>query len=155
MVLSLLACSHSHQNLFLEGLALKDFEQAGPVAVYNKRNLYDYMDGEADVYLPLGFRLLYAQTYRHRKTDAQLIVEIYDMSTKEGAAAVFSKFAAEPGSLIPQLGENAWTGSGMVLFHRDRYYLRVYPDPSPEHDVRPTPEELVRMSFFIDQAIKP
>jgi hypothetical protein len=154
LVLDLFACSHPHKNLFLEGLALKDFEQAGPLVVYNKRNLYDYMDGEADAYLPLGFRLLYTQTYRHRQTGAQMMAEIYDMTNKDGAASVFSKFALGQGSPIPDLGETAWTGSGMILFRRDQYYLKVYADPSPENDVRPSSEELVGLSTVIDQAIK-
>ena len=152
--LSLFACSHSHTNIFIEGLTLKDFEQAGPLVVYNKINLYHYIDGEADVYLPFGFKLLYTQTYRHRQTGAQIMAEVYDMSTKDGAASVFSKFILEQGSLIPHLGETAWTGSGMVLLHRDQYYLKLYADPSPEHEVKPSPEELVGLSFVIDQAIK-
>jgi hypothetical protein len=153
-VLSLFACSYPHKNLFLEGLALKDFEQAGPLVVYNKINLYNYIDGEADVYLPFGFRLLYTQAYRHKQTGAQMMAEVYDMGTKEGATSVFSKFILEQGSLIPHLGETAWTGSGMVLFHRDQYYLKLYADPSPEPEVKPSPEELVGLSFVIDQAIE-
>ena len=152
--ISLFACSHPQRNLFLMGPALKGFKPAGPLVVYNKRTLYDYIDGEADVYLPLGFRLLYTQSYRNEQTDAQMISEAYDMGTPEGAASVFSKFAEGPGSRLPRLGEAGWTGSGMILFHRDRYYLKVYADPSPEQEVRPGSEELIGLSFLIDEAIQ-
>lgn len=152
--MGLSACCPSYNNALVEGLALKDFEQAGPLAVYNKRNLYDYIDGEADVYLPLGFRLLYTQTYRHKQTGAQMMVEVYDMGTQGGAASAYAKFAVEPGSFIPRLGETAWTGSGMVLFHRDQCYLKVYADPSSGQEARASHDELLALSFVIDQALK-
>ncbi len=153
-LLSALACSHFHINPFLEGLPLKGFEQAGPVVVYNKRNLFDYMNGEAEVYLPSGFKLLYTQIFQTKEAGARMIVDVFDMGTPDGARTVFKKSVQEGGSQIHDLGDAAWTDNWAVLFCRGRYYLKVYRDPSPENEIKPTLQDMLDLSRALDGVLK-
>jgi hypothetical protein len=152
-LLGALACSHAPKNPFLEGLPLKGFEQAGPLAVYNRRNLFDYMNGEAEVYLPAGFRLLYTQVYEKKDVGSRMVADVFDMGTPDGAETVFRKFSEEGGSRVRGLGDAAWTDNWVVLFRRGGYYLKVYADPSPENEVKPTLQDILDLSRTIDRAL--
>jgi hypothetical protein len=153
-LLSGLACSHPHINPFLEGLALKGFEQQGPVVVYNKTNLFDYINGEAEVYLPSGFKLLYTQIYQREEDGARMVVDVFDMGTADGARTVFKKYVQEGGLQIHDLGDDAWTDNWVVLFYRGSYYLKVYRDPSPENEVKPTLHDMLDLSQALDGVLK-
>jgi len=146
LCLSLLSCSLPRPNPLLEGPKLKSFEQAGPLTIYNRANLFDYMNGEAEAYLPLGFRLLYVNIYRTEKTDSRMVLEIYDMSTPEGAGAILKKYSTQGGSSLSGIGEAAWADKGIVLFRQGNYFVRIFPDPSPENEVRPTMQEMLDLA---------
>jgi hypothetical protein len=153
LLLFLLSCSHAYKNPFLEGFPMKEFEQAGPVTVYNRSNLFDYVNGEADVYLPLGFKVLYTQTYETKDTGARMIVDAYDMGGPDGARAVLQKFVEQGGPQVQDLGDAAWRAYGLLLIQRDRYYLRVFADPSPENEVKPTLQEMLDLGRAIQKAL--
>ena len=153
VLLSLLSCSPPKTNPLLESPKLKSFEQAGPLTVYNRANLFDYMNGEAEAYLPLGFRLLYVNIYRTEKTDSRMVLEIYDMSTPEGAGAILKKYSSEGGSSLPGIGDAAWADKGIVLFRQGKYFVRIFPDPSPENEVRPTMQEMLDLAREIAAAM--
>jgi len=153
LCLSLLSCSLPRPNPLLEGPKLKSFEQAGPLTIYNRANLFDYMNGEAEAYLPLGFRLLYVNIYRTEKTDSRMVLEIYDMSTPEGAGAILKKYSTQGGSSLSGIGEAAWADKGIVLFRQGNYFVRIFPDPSPENDVRPAMQEMLDLAREIAAAM--
>ena len=144
--LSLLSCSLPRPNSLLEGPKLNNFEQTGPLTVYNRVNLFDYMNGEAEAYLPLGFHLLYVSIYRTEKTDSRMVLEIYDMSTSDGAAGILKKYSGEGGSSLSGLGDAAWGDKGIVLFRQGKHFVRIFPDPSPENEVRPTMQEMLDLA---------
>jgi hypothetical protein len=144
--LFLLSCSLPRSNPLLEGPNLKGFEQAGPLTVYNRANLFDYMNGEAEAYLPLGFHLLYSSIYRTEKTDSRMVLEIYDMTSSEGASGILKNYSLEGGSSVTGIGDAAWADKGIVLFRRGKYFVRIFPDPSPENEVRPTVQEMLDLA---------
>jgi len=146
VLLSLLSCSPPKTNPLLESPKLKSFEQAGPLTVYNRANLFDYMNGEAEAYLSLGFRLLYMSVYRTEKTESRMVLEIYDMRTPEGASAILKQYSTEGGSSQSGIGEAAWSDKGIVLFRQGNYFGRLFPDPSPENEVRPTLQEMLDLA---------
>jgi hypothetical protein len=146
VLLSLLSCSLPKANPLLEGPKLKGFEQAGPLTVYNRTNLFDYMNGEAEAYLPFGFRLLYVSIFSNEKTDSRMVLEIYDMSTPQGAGGILKEYSSEGGSGLPGIGDAAWADKGIVLLRQRNYFVRIFPDPSPENEVKPTMQEMIDLA---------
>jgi hypothetical protein len=153
LFLTPLSCTLPRSAPLLEGPKLKNFEQACSLTVYNRANLFDYMNGEAEAYLPLGFRLLYVSICRTEKTDSRMVFETYDMGTPEGAVAILKKYSAEGGSSIPGIGDSAWADKGIVLFRQGNYFVRIFPDPSPENEVRPTMQEMLDLAREIATAL--
>jgi hypothetical protein len=145
----LLSCSLPKPNPLLEGPKLNNFDQAGPLTVYNRTNLFDYMNGEAEAYLPLGFHLLYVSIYRTEKTDSRMVLEIYDMGAPEGAGAILREYSDERGSSLLGIGDRAWVAKGIILFRQGNYFVRIFPDPSPENEVRPTMQEMLDLARAI------
>jgi len=144
--LSLLSCSLPKPNPFLEGPKLRSFEQAGPLTVYNRNNLFDYMNGEAEAYFPFGFHLLYVSIFSTEKTDSRMVLEIYDMNTPQGAGGILKKYSGEGGSSLPGTGDAAWSDKGIVLLRQGNYFMRIFPDPSPENEVKPTMQEMIDLA---------
>jgi len=153
LCLILFSCQLSNQHLLLEGPKLKGFEQAGPLTVYNRTNLFDYMNGEAEAYLPFGFRLLYVSIFSNEKTDSRMVLEIYDMSTPQGAGGILKEYSSEGGSGLPGIGDAAWADKGIVLLRQRNYFVRIFPDPSPENEVRPTMLEMIDLAREIAVAM--
>ena len=148
-----IGCCPRHENPFLHGLGLKQFVQRGPTEVYNRDNIFDYMDGEAEAYLPLGFRLLYTERYRKPGTDKLILVEIYDMGSSNGAGGIFDVYSQKGGRKVEGIGSAAWTDNSLILFWRSRYFFRVGPDPSAETEATPDLKDLFELSRNIDHVV--
>jgi hypothetical protein len=140
-----------HENPFLYGLGLKEFLQCGPTEVYNRDNIFEYMDGEAEAYLPLGFTLLYTGRYRKPGTDKMILVEVYDMRSQVGAQGIFEVYTRKGGMEVKKIGSAAWTDNAIILFWRNRYFFRVRPDPTAETDAPPGLNDLTQLSRSIDR----
>lgn len=149
-----IGCCPRYENPFLHGLGLKQFVQRGPTGVYNRNNIFDYMNGEAETYLPLGFSLLYTERYRKPGTGKLILVEIYDMGSSNGARGVFDAYSRKGGRRVEGIGSAAWTDNLLILFWRDRYFFRVAPDPSAQTDTTPDLKDLFELSRNIDHFSK-
>jgi hypothetical protein len=147
-------CCPRHENPFLQGLSLKKFVQHGPTEVYNRDNIFDYIDGEAEAYLPLGFRLLYTERYRKPGTDKLILVEAYDMGFPNGAQGIFDVYSRKGGLKVEGLGNTAWTDNSIILFRRDRYFFRIWPDPNTETNTTPELKDLLELSRSIDRTLR-
>jgi hypothetical protein len=146
-------CQDPLSNPFLKGLEVKGFEQATPLVVYNRNNIFDYINGEAEVYFPFGFQLLYSQSYKKNESDIRILVDVYDMGTYLGAKGVFDNYTQQGGSEIPGLGDSAWTDKHIVLFIHERYFFRVGIDPSSDLEFMPILKDLLDLSHSIDSAL--
>jgi len=71
---------------------------------------------------------------------------MYDMSAAEGAGSILKKYSREGGSSLPKIGDAAWADKGIVLFRERNYFVRIFPDPSPENEVRPTMQEMLDLA---------
>ncbi len=89
---------------------------------YGPDNLYQYMDGGADVYLLYDFQVLLHQDFKSVK--AELTVDIFDMGNSEDA---FGMYAAEraPGYNFLDIGVEAYRNEGILNFLQDRYYIKL------------------------------
>ena len=118
-----MACVRTHQDPFLHESKIEGYVKTGIREVYDKEDIFDYLNGEAEAYFPYGFRMLFIQGYRKNHTDEQVIVEAYDMGGPEGAKGIFESYTREGGKGVRGLGDAAWTDSHLVLFHTGRYFL--------------------------------
>ena len=98
-----------------------DWKASGEDAVYDRKTLYDYMDGGAEVYLAFDFREVFVRKYADAEEN-ELNLDIYDMGSPAEAFGMFSCDRQDPEAGI---GQGSEYGSGLLRFWRGRYFVSI------------------------------
>ena len=87
-------------------------------------NLWEYIDGAAELYLQYGFRMVVTSEYTSRKDSNFLNVEIYQMESPDHA---FGIYAAErsPDDNFVQIGVQGYLGESYLNFWKGPYYVKL------------------------------
>jgi hypothetical protein len=98
--------------------------KSGKPEIYNRKNLFDYMDGGAEPYLAYDFQRLAVQRYSSDDSARKnsLTVEIYQMNSSPDAYGLFS-FDQE-GERV-ELGQKGVYGYGLLRFWKGRFLVRI------------------------------
>ncbi len=132
---------------------------------YNKKTLFEHINGQAELYLKYGFRQSVFAIYQDKKkAENQIEVDIYNMGNVVQAFGVFSRFRNEdrPGGF----GLDSYLDDHSALFYKGQYFVLFYATES-NHDIlklfgkllsskisdpTPPPKEI---SFFPRHGLKP
>jgi len=98
-----------------------DWRAAGPDAVYDRKTLYDYMDGGAEVYLAFDFRQVFVRKYADA-AENEIVLDIYDMGSPAEAFGMFSFDRQDPEA---GLGQGSEYGPGLLRFWRGRNFVSI------------------------------
>ena len=98
-----------------------DWKSSGPDETYDRKTLYDYMDGGAEVYLAFDFREVFVRKYADTVGD-ELVLDIYDMGSSAEAFGMFSCDRQDP---EVRIGQGSEYGPGLLRFWRGRYFVSV------------------------------
>ncbi len=91
------------------------------VRTYNRKTLFKYIDGGAELYLAYRFRKVYVYTYK-KVGQPDIIMDIYDMSTAEDAFGVFT--AEREGDEIG-IGQGSEYAGGLLRFFKGRFFVSI------------------------------
>ena len=96
------------------------WERAGAPRVFSGTELYEHIDGGAELFYELGFERLTTQTYR--SGDDEVGVELYRLADPEAALGIY---LARCGREIPAAGltDRHTAGRHQVLLVRERFFL--------------------------------
>ena len=104
------------------------WKKAGPPATYDKTNLFDYIDGGAELYISYNFQELLAFKYKGGD-DEEIAIDIFNMGDSYNAFGVFSHGREREDSLV---GQGSEYGGGLLTFWKDRYYVSIMAYPETE-----------------------
>ncbi len=93
-----------------------------PSAFYNAANLYQYIDGGADIYLLYDFRNLWHQDFKSGA--AELTVDIYEMGRTEDAFGIYAAERSPAYKFVP-IGAEGYRDKGVLNFLQDHYYVKL------------------------------
>jgi hypothetical protein len=96
------------------------FEKSEQAKSFDRKNLYDYLDGGAELYLAYNFQSLLVQDYK--AGEKSITVEVYLMETSQDAFGLYS--LDQEGENI-QIGDRANYGSGLLKFWKGNYFVRI------------------------------
>jgi len=117
--------------------------------IYNRENLFDYIDGGAELYLAYDFQGLAVQRYEPTVQDAveekSITVEIWQMNSAEDAYGVFS--LDQEGEKVT-IGQNGVYDAGYLRFWKNVYVVRILQMAASSK------ETMFRLGREIDQKIK-
>jgi len=91
---------------------------------YYTENLYEYIDGAAEIYLNYDFQQLTVGQYKKIDSLASLSVEIYDMGSRENAFGIYSAERFSDANFVA-VGSQGYIEEGSLNFLLDRYYVKL------------------------------
>jgi hypothetical protein len=132
---------------------------------YNKKTLFEHINGQAELFLKYGFQKSVFAIYQSKKSrENQIEIDIYDMGNVLQAFGVFSRFRNEdrPGGF----GLDSYLDDHSAFFYIGKYFVMVYatesnPDLMSQFsklialkisDPSPPPKEI---SYFPRNGLKP
>jgi hypothetical protein len=98
-----------------------DWNASGKDAVYDRKTLFSYMDGGAEVYLAFDFREVFVRKYADAGEN-ELNLDIYDMGS---AAEAFGMFSCDRQDPEAGIGQGSEYGLGLLRFWRGRYFVSI------------------------------
>jgi hypothetical protein len=113
--------------------------------IFNEENLYDYIDGGAELYLSFGFSKVFNRIYS--TADGQeILVDIVYMNSSQDAFGVFSFTVGEIGT---DYGQQSQMAPGAIVFWKDKYYVSIFSNPVTEESTR----LMGKLAHLIDDSI--
>ena len=107
---------------------LGGWKKAEPPEMYTKSNLYDYIDGGAELYISYNFQGLLAVRYKG-PGEEEIVIDIFDMGNSYNAFGIFSHGRESEDRLV---GQGSEYNSGLLTFWKDRYYVSIMAYPETE-----------------------
>jgi hypothetical protein len=112
--------------------ALPGWSLAEAPQVFEGENLFQYINGGAEIYLQHGFKAVAASAYKG--SDGRYInLDIYEMTDASGAEAVYRHKAGEGGEAL-SMGDEAALFDYYLLLRQGRYFVTVTGDGSTDKD---------------------
>ena len=97
----------------------------GKKETFNPENLYQHIDGEAELFMPYGFESLAFSLYVMAKDPkTALAVDIYRMRSSLDAYGIYSNFR-NPDSETVKVGSEGFAGDTQLMFYQDRYFVEI------------------------------
>jgi hypothetical protein len=88
----------------------KEWAMDGKISRYTKENLYTYIDGEAELYMPYGFTVL--------------VSALYTMGSAIDAFGIYSYYR-NPAAEMVNIGSSGFIDESQLLFYKNRYFVRL------------------------------
>lgn len=91
------------------------------VPMKNHTDMFNYMDGAAELYISYGFGEALSCTY-YLEGQPEVLVEVFDLLTPRNAFGVFTQTRENQ---ISQFGQGTYRIPGALFFWKERYYIAV------------------------------
>ena len=89
---------------------------------YNRRTIFDYIDGAGELYLAYNFRSVRVRRFE-KPGQPPIIAELFDMGSSEDAYGVFS-FERQDEDV--GIGQGSELGGGLLRFWKGKFFISVY-----------------------------
>jgi hypothetical protein len=106
---------------------LETWEAPGPVVIFDRDSIFDYMNGAGEMYRAFDFRRLVVREYERSGSSGQrrLVAELYDMGRSSDAYGIFTQ---DTDGQSAEVGRAAIYSAGLLRFWRGRWFVRLLED---------------------------
>ncbi len=109
---------------------LTGWSQQGEILKYKADNLYEYINGAADLYLTYDFQELQVAEY-HNGKNASIVIEIYRFNNTDQAFGIYSQ--ERPGEWdYLSIGAQGYQEGPMLNFISGNYYVKISGSDIPD-----------------------
>jgi hypothetical protein len=103
--------------------AIAGWKQSGDVQVFSPKNLYDYINGGADLYLKYDFQELQVADYQN-DGKASVTIEVYRHRTPGHAFGIYSQERLSNANYL-EIGAQGYSEQGVLNFLAANYYVKM------------------------------
>ena len=95
------------------------------ISLYTKDNLFDRIDGEAEMYFPYGFDLMASARYISKQnTQYAVEADVYKMGSPLDAFGIYANYRRSDDE-DASIGADGTIAPSQLLFYQDRYFVRL------------------------------
>jgi hypothetical protein len=117
-----------------------------PANRYDRRTIFEYIDGHGEVYLAYGMNACDTRRYAGPEGEGDVVVDAFEMATPAGAYGVFTHSReGEPADV----GQGGSFGYGTLLFWKGRHFVSVY----AERESAPAREAVMALGRAVASSI--
>jgi hypothetical protein len=99
------------------------WKQSGDIQIYSRANLYDYIDGAADLYLKYDFQELKVADYQNDQK-ASVTIEVYRHKTPVQAFGIYSQERLGNANYL-EVGAQGYSEKGVLNFLAGDHYVKM------------------------------
>jgi hypothetical protein len=110
-------------GLFPGSSEVAGWTRAPEIRTFAPGQLAEYIDGDAEKYIKAGVKSTSTADYKY-KDQVQVVVDVYTMTSTEGAKAIFESEPAMDAQ-TPALGDTARLYSQSLVFRKGPYLVRM------------------------------
>ncbi len=133
---------------------ISGWEKSSTEGFYTPENLYEYINGNAELFISYDFRNMITLIYNKDDSD-EITVDIFDMGKLANAYGVFSHSRENEDRFISDEVESEY-GGGLLTFWKGQYYISILAYPETEEIKMVVKQIAKRISEMIPgQSIKP
>jgi hypothetical protein len=119
----------TRDKVLLRALLPKDAESPGWRAVsspqfFEPQNLWEYINGQAEMYIDYGFQLVVTLEYRSMDGARSLAIEIFQMKNPKHAFGIYAAERSTDDRLI-NMGTQGYLGENVLNFWKGQYYVKL------------------------------
>ncbi len=135
----ILGCSKKQEGLSLllppSGF-MEEWKLEGKPKYFTPDDLYEYINGEAELYISYAFEKLISATYSFKGgEDDYIVLDIYDMGSLLNSFGVYSNFR-RPGLNFEQIGAEGIVSEYQIKFYQSNYIVELGASKREEHFVK-------------------
>ena len=111
-------------------LEIAGWNKSAKDTIYTPENLFEYINGGAELYISYDFKHALAQKYlKEGNPEISITLDIFDMGSPANAFGVFSHSREDVDHVISEDVESEYA-SGLLTFWKGRYYVSIlaYPE---------------------------
>ncbi len=115
---------------------------------FNRDNLFDHINGEAEIYLPYGFEDLATARYADKKNARSgIVADVYRMGSRLDAFGIYSNYRRADDAEKIAAGNEGFVSASQLLFYQDRYFIRL----SASGDINPDRNSFVAFAHAVSR----
>jgi hypothetical protein len=126
--------------------SIDNWKKLGEDRLFNDQNLYDYLDGAAELYISFGFSKVFNRIYSAGE-GKEILVDIFYMNTSYDA---FGAFSFSVGKIGNDYGVQSQLAPGAIVFWKNKFIVSIVENPASDEAKKVS----LRIAKMIDESIQ-
>ena len=97
----------------------------GPIKKFTGEDLFEYINGEAELYLQFGFKVLTSGLYlKDKNENLGMTADVYEMGSELEAFGIYANYRKPEAEPI-KTGSEGFVGPSQLMYYQGRYFVQL------------------------------